>query len=135
MKFGDSVAYSPQATIGDVFAAVQSNLVTYGLVPFENSTFGSVQQTLDSFISNGGAGGGGSVKIRADTFLPIHHCLLTNAPALSAIKRVYTHPEVKIRAFNNIWEIATLSHSFSSRLTLTILIRRSVNARNTCQVI
>ncbi len=90
LKFGDSVSYSPQTTISDVFQAVQSNIVTYGLVPFENSTYGSVQQTLDSFIQNAGA----AVKIRADTFLPIHHCLLTNAPALSTIKRVYTHPEV-----------------------------------------
>ncbi|CAI2180046.1 12747_t:CDS:10 [Funneliformis geosporum] len=50
-KFGDSVSYSPQSTINDVFDSVEKGLVTYGIVPFENSTFGSVIATLDRFIT------------------------------------------------------------------------------------
>ncbi|KAJ3088487.1 hypothetical protein HK102_008636 [Quaeritorhiza haematococci] len=108
-RFGDSVAYSAQQTIADVFTAVETGAVTYGLVPFENSTFGSVQQTLDRFIrvgstrtngadsavgSSGHLGTGMSkVQIRAETYLTIHHCLLSNCPSLSSVKRIYSHPE------------------------------------------
>jgi chorismate mutase/prephenate dehydratase len=49
-RFGDCVAYSEQASIADVVDAVESGTVTYGVIPFENSTFGSVQQTLDRLI-------------------------------------------------------------------------------------
>ncbi|KAI7476657.1 hypothetical protein KC351_g9307 [Hortaea werneckii] len=39
----------PLTTIEDVFAAVQSGQATYGVVPFENSSNGSVVFTLDLF--------------------------------------------------------------------------------------
>ncbi|KAI9209257.1 Prephenate dehydratase-domain-containing protein [Polychytrium aggregatum] len=84
-RFGDSVGYSEQTTIADVFAAVDSGAATYGVVPFENSTFGSVTQTLDSFIIN-------NVQVRAEDYLSIHHCLLGNTP-LEHVKRIYSHPE------------------------------------------
>lgn len=84
-RFGDSVGYSEQSTITDIFSAVEGGAATYGVVPFENSTFGSVQQTLDRFISS-------DVQIRAETYLQIRHCLLGNTP-LHLVKRVYSHPE------------------------------------------
>ncbi|WPH00697.1 Hypothetical protein R9X50_00352700 [Acrodontium crateriforme] len=40
---------SPQITIEDVFIAVQNDWATYGVVPFENSSNGSVVFTLDLF--------------------------------------------------------------------------------------
>jgi chorismate mutase/prephenate dehydratase len=86
-RFGDSVTYSDQNTIKDVFAAVESKAVTYGVVPFENSTFGSVTQTLDCFITSR------DIKIRAESYLPIHHCLLSNG-SLNAITKVYSHAQV-----------------------------------------
>ncbi|KAI7118008.1 hypothetical protein KC324_g18786 [Hortaea werneckii] len=39
----------PLTTIEDVFAAVQSGQAAYGVVPFENSSNGSVVFTLDLF--------------------------------------------------------------------------------------
>ncbi|CAG8755033.1 7171_t:CDS:2, partial [Dentiscutata heterogama] len=61
-KFGDSVLYHPQATINDVFDSVEKGNTTYGIVPFENSTYGSVVATLDNFISS-------KVQIFAETYL------------------------------------------------------------------
>ncbi|KAG5458788.1 MAG: hypothetical protein BJ554DRAFT_926 [Olpidium bornovanus] len=48
----------------DVFEAVRKGKATYGVVPFENSTYGSVVQTLDKFkeLEPG-------VAIRAETYL------------------------------------------------------------------
>ncbi|CAH1759987.1 10582_t:CDS:2 [Entrophospora sp. SA101] len=50
-RFGNEIRYIPQVTIADVFEAVEKGLTTYGIVPFENSTFGSVVTTLDKFIN------------------------------------------------------------------------------------
>lgn len=86
LRFGDSVSYSQQATIRDVFQAVSSGTVTYGIVPFENSTHGSVSQSLDGFMQFN------TVRIRAESYLPVRHCLLSNSP-MQSIKRVYSHPE------------------------------------------
>ncbi|KAI9591147.1 Prephenate dehydratase-domain-containing protein [Syncephalis fuscata] len=84
-RFGDSVTYSPRDTIDDVFTAVETNQTTYGVVPFENSTFGTVIQTLDRFRTS-------PVHIRAETYLKVRQALLSNYQ-LNAIKRVYSHPQ------------------------------------------
>ena len=47
-----------------VFEAVEKKTTTYGLVPFENSTFGTVVETLDNF-------GKTSVRVRAETYLTV----------------------------------------------------------------
>ncbi|KAI9263772.1 Prephenate dehydratase-domain-containing protein [Sporodiniella umbellata] len=84
-RFGDSVAYVPQKQICDIFDAVERGITTYGIVPFENSTFGTVVETLDRFISS-------NVKVRAETYLTVHQSLLSNSP-LEKITKVYSHPQ------------------------------------------
>ena len=61
-----------QNSIEDVFAAVASGSAAQGVVPFENSSNGSVVFTLDLF-----AGGRYSdVLVSGEIYLPVHHCLL-----------------------------------------------------------
>ncbi|KAJ3218143.1 hypothetical protein HDU67_006547 [Dinochytrium kinnereticum] len=111
LRFGDSVTYADQLTIRDVFRAVESGATTYGVVPFENSTLGSVGQTLDAFIASSSLTENAQpgeldmpssapsitlrskVMIRAEIYLPIHHCLLSKASSLGAVKKIYSHPE------------------------------------------
>ncbi|KAG9063866.1 hypothetical protein KI688_003980 [Linnemannia hyalina] len=78
-RFGDSVQYASQGTIADVFDAVERGRCQYGVVPFENSIAGSVVPTLDKFIKS-------KVKIRAETYLPVHHYLLSNSTT-EAVRR------------------------------------------------
>ncbi|KAI9475018.1 prephenate dehydratase [Coemansia sp. RSA 989] len=85
-RFGDSLAYMSYAKIEDVITAVAKEEVTYGLVPIENSTFGVVVQTLDSFVQQP------TVKIRAEVFMPVTQSLLSRYQ-LSAIRKVYSHPQ------------------------------------------
>ncbi|KAI7905525.1 Prephenate dehydratase-domain-containing protein [Cokeromyces recurvatus] len=85
-RLGDSVAYVPQKQIDLVFEAVEKGQTTYGIVPFENSTFGSVVETLDYFIHT-------SVKVRAETYLTVHQYLLSNTTKLENITKVYSHPQ------------------------------------------
>ncbi|KAI8823106.1 Prephenate dehydratase-domain-containing protein [Fimicolochytrium jonesii] len=89
-RFGDSCQYVEQETIKDVFDAVAGGSVTYGVVPFENSRFGSVQPTLDVFC----ALPGGKVQIRAEHYLAVHHVLLRNKDTTRGqIRKIYSHAQ------------------------------------------
>jgi prephenate dehydratase len=50
--------------IADVFSAVERGRVTYGVVPFENSTVGGIALTFDRFLTT-------DLKVRAETYLPV----------------------------------------------------------------
>lgn len=84
--FGHAVSTHPQATIDGVFREVESGACDFGVVPRENSTEGVVNHTLDSFV-------GSSLSICGEVLLPIHHCLMSRAPDLSAVQRVYSHQQ------------------------------------------
>jgi chorismate mutase/prephenate dehydratase len=84
-KFGSSLAYSAQKTIGDVFTEVAKKSADYGVVPVENSTEGVVTHTLDMFVES-------ELKIVSQIVLRIQQCLMSNS-ALAKIKKLYVHPQ------------------------------------------
>ncbi|NKB36688.1 MAG: prephenate dehydratase [Gammaproteobacteria bacterium] len=84
--FGHAVNTNPQTSIADVFRIVESGVCHYGVVPIENSTEGSVNQTLDLLISS-------SLKICGEVQLPIHHNLMSPAESLAEIKKVWSHEQ------------------------------------------
>ena len=84
-KFGSSLNYSPQKTIGDVFTEVAKKSADYGVVPVENSTEGVVTHTLDMFVDS-------DLKIVSQIVLKIQQCLMSNSP-LAKIKKLYVHPQ------------------------------------------
>src|SRR3954471_17294538 len=51
-KFGASVDYHAMATIADIFTAVEKGEADHAVIPIENSTEGSVRETLDSFVES-----------------------------------------------------------------------------------
>ena len=108
--------------MSDVFDAVQSSSVYYGVVPFENSTNGSVLYTLDLFADRQSQYP--DVYVCGEAYLDVHHCLLGYASGhcleersisgdatptrkqpsptkprtqpirdLQHIKRIYSHPQ------------------------------------------
>lgn len=81
-KFGASVEYRPMPALSDVFAAVEKGEADYGVVPIENSTEGSVRDSLDLFVET-------PLKIVAELQLEIEHALLSNEP-LKRIRKVYS---------------------------------------------
>ena len=81
-KFGASVNYHALATIGDIFTAVEKGETDYAVIPIENSTEGSVRETLDSFVES-------DLKIVAQIYLEISHALISNSPR-EGIERVYS---------------------------------------------
>lgn len=81
-KFGSSVDYRPMATIADIFTAVEKGEADYGVVPVENSTEGSVRDSLDLFVET-------PLKIVAEVHQAIEHTLLSHEP-LDGIRKVYS---------------------------------------------
>jgi chorismate mutase/prephenate dehydratase len=84
--FGGSTEFEPQDTIQDVFMAVEHGYSDYGVVPVENSVAGIVPETLDMFPQT-------KVKICAESYVPIHHHLVTTADDIKKIERVYAGPQ------------------------------------------
>ncbi|KAM3418166.1 hypothetical protein BST61_g6369 [Cercospora zeina] len=63
-----------QHSIKEVFDLVQNQKVRYGVVPFENSTNGSVVWTLDLFVNAHNLHP--NILVEGEVYLPVHHCLL-----------------------------------------------------------
>lgn len=67
----------PLTTIEDVFAAVQNGNAAHGVVPFENSSNGSVIFTLDLFADLQGRYP--DILVDGEIYLAVRHCLLGRA--------------------------------------------------------
>ncbi|KAJ8118265.1 hypothetical protein OPT61_g701 [Boeremia exigua] len=91
----DQYTLAPQTTIEDVFAAVQDGTVKRGVVPFENSTNGSVVFTLDLFANLQGKFS--DVLVCGEAYVGVSHCLLgLDSPTstdYSKITKLYSHPQ------------------------------------------
>lgn len=84
--FGQAVNSLDVKTISDVFRVVEQGRAHFGVVPVENSTEGVITHTLDCFSTS-------VLKVCGEVQLPINHQLLSNADGLTAIERVYAHPQ------------------------------------------
>jgi chorismate mutase/prephenate dehydratase len=84
--FGHSVRALPLGTIDEVFHEVEAGVADFGVVPIENSTEGTVNHTLDMFLSS-------PLKICGEVEMRIRQHLLGNMSGLDKIVRVCAHPQ------------------------------------------
>lgn len=84
--FGHSVVTQAMPTIDEIFREVESGACDFGVVPVENSTEGVVSHTLDLFMNS-------PLMITGEVSLRVHQHLLTRAPDLASIRRVYSHQQ------------------------------------------
>lgn len=85
--FGKNVTFSPSFTFNDVFEKVKKGKVKYGIVPIENSLYGSVFETYDLLSSY-------SFSILGELNLQIRHNLLVRKNlSLKKIREIYSHPQ------------------------------------------
>ena len=84
--FGHSVRALPLASIDEVFQEVEAKHADFGVVPIENSTEGTVNHTLDRFLSS-------PLKICGEVELRIHQFLMGRMGSLVSIKRICTHSQ------------------------------------------
>jgi chorismate mutase/prephenate dehydratase len=69
-----------------VFRAVEQRLCRYGVLPIENSTYGSVTQVYDLLKRH-------DCRIVRSLRLRVEHCLLGNAASIKAIREIYSHEQ------------------------------------------
>jgi len=84
--FGHSVRALPLTSIGEVFEEVQAAHADFGVVPIENSTEGTVNNTLDMFLSS-------PLKICGEVELRIHQHVMGRMHGLEKIVRVCSHQQ------------------------------------------
>ncbi len=83
---GHAAHFQPCRDLPEVFACVADGQCGLGVVPLENSLQGTVGVSFDLFFNY-------DVRIQAELFLRISHCLLSNAAALAEVSVVYSHPQ------------------------------------------
>jgi chorismate mutase/prephenate dehydratase len=84
--FGHSAHGLPLPSIEEVFQEVEAGHADFGVVPVENSGQGTIQSTLDMFLTS-------PLKICGEVELRVHQHLLSRTGRLEEIERVYSHPQ------------------------------------------
>ena len=100
-KLGASVDYHAMATIADIFTAVEKGEADHAVIPIENSTEGSVRETLDSFVES-------DLKIVGQIYLEITHALVSQSP-LDKITHVYSKDQALAQC--RLWLNRHLPHA------------------------
>jgi len=83
--FRSSIQAQSKESIQEVFEAVEKGRANYGVVPIENSTEGSVNQTLDILVES-------EVMICGEVMLQVSHNLLSQSGKPEEIRKIYSHP-------------------------------------------
>jgi chorismate mutase/prephenate dehydratase len=109
--FGHSVRALSLATSDEVFHEVEGGVADFGVVPIENSTEGSVNNTLDLLVMS-------PLKICGEVELRIRQHLLGRMRELAQIRRVYSHQQ----------SLAQCRHWLEQRLAGVELVAVSSNA-------
>ena len=84
--FGRSAHGLPLASIEEVFQEVGAGNADFGVVPVENSGQGTIQVTLDMFLTS-------PLKICGEVELKVHQYLLSRSGRIEDIERIYAHPQ------------------------------------------
>ncbi len=84
--FGRSAHGLPMGSIEEVFQEVESGNADFGVVPVENSGQGTIQVTLDMFLTS-------PLKICGEVELKVHQFLLSRSGRIEDIERIYAHPQ------------------------------------------
>jgi len=84
--FGRSALGLPLASIEEVFQEVEAGNADFGVVPVENSGQGTIQITLDMFLTS-------NLKICGEVELRVQQYLMSRSGRLEDVERVYGHPQ------------------------------------------
>jgi len=85
-QFGHSVRVLPLISIEEVFHEVESGTADFGVVPIENSSEGTINSTLDMFLTS-------PLGICGEVELRVHHNLMGAMTALGDVLRVCAHAQ------------------------------------------
>lgn len=84
--FGHAAYGLPLGSIEEVFQEVAAGNADFGVVPVENSGQGTIQITLDMFLTS-------NLKICGEVELRVQQYLMSRSGRIEDIERVYGHPQ------------------------------------------
>ncbi|MBI2835550.1 MAG: prephenate dehydratase [Acidobacteria bacterium] len=106
----------PRGTFEEVFAAVESESATYGLLPIENSIGGSIHRNYDLLVEH-------TLSIVGEVELRIQHQLLAlPGTQFENVRRIYSHPQALaqcerfLRSLAGVDVIATYDTAGSAKM-------------------
>lgn len=118
MIFGDK-PLKFYRTFEDVFKAVESGEISYGVLPIHNSTAGSVANTYDLM-------GKYSVYIVKTVCVEINHCLAAGSDIpVSDISCVYSHPQALSQCSDYITHNKLRTKDYSNTATAAEFVKNS----------
>ena len=82
--FGHSAKGLPLASVEEVFQEVAAGNADFGVVPVENSGQGTIQSTLDLFLTS-------PLRICGEVELRVHQYLMSRGGRLEDVERVFSH--------------------------------------------
>lgn len=88
-----STTLRPTKSIEECFQLLDSGEVKLAVVPFENSTNGSVVWTLD-FLRQRLLSDDYFYSATAELLVPVSHCFFSNTANKTDITKIYSHPQV-----------------------------------------
>ncbi len=104
--FGSAAVLHPWRSIADIFDALARDENHYAVLPIENSTAGTVAQTIDYLHTHSTD----TLQIIGETEVIICHCLLAAYQAkLADITDVYAHPQASAQCSR--WLAKSLPHA------------------------
>lgn len=96
------------ATFYDVFKAVESGEVQFGMIPFENSYAGRVSEIHNLLQKH-------HVSIVAEHFFAVEHKLAAiEGSVILDVKEVYSHPQALMQCRENLQNLNITAHEFSN---------------------
>lgn len=106
-------------TFEDVFAAVQSGELDYGVLPVHNSTAGSVSSTYDLMAKY-------SVYTVKEVCVEINHCIAAkNVDSIEDIDTVYSHPQAIAQCCDYLTAHGLKTAEFGNTATAAAMVAES----------
>jgi chorismate mutase / prephenate dehydratase len=84
--FGHSVRALALSTVDEVFQELEAGSADFGVVAIENSSEGTITNTLDRFLAS-------ALHICGEVELRIHHCLMGRMDSFAQVQRVCAHSQ------------------------------------------
>jgi prephenate dehydratase len=85
--FGDGADVYPCPVLSDLFDAINSQKVTYAMLPVENALAGAVSQAYEMLMDS-------DLRIQGEVILHVHHALLApRGTSIDDIRCVRSHPQ------------------------------------------
>ena len=102
--FGDTAEYTPAATIPEAVSMTEKESCNFTIVPFENSSGGTVGETFDTLRDT-------NLQICGEVILRIRHNLLAKRKIeLKDIETIYAHPQTFAQCRDWLKNHATDAH-------------------------